>query len=659
MNSKLPIVFRALIGVGFLLLFAGGLSTKPVLSADTFAPNLDPTLTLNKIVITDNGGIATDVNFQAYIDADAVAWNSAHTLTPGTYTVSEVANVPGYSASDWSGDCAADGSITLAADENKNCSITNDDIPPSLTLTKLVTNNDGGTAVPTDWTLTATGPTTISGAGGASSDGSFVAGTYTLSESAGPAGYTSGPWSCSGDGVQVGNEITLAINETATCTITSNDVGPELTIVKNPTNDNGFTALPDDFNLTVGGVGVTSGASIAYVANTPYAINETPVAGYRFVSITGDPKCPTSLGGTITMAPGDVITCTITNNDIGINIDPTSGLLTSESGLPTASFTVVLDAVPTDNVSLTLLSSDTTEGTIDKSSLTFTPANWFLPQTVTITGVDDFIADGPQPYNISITNINSSDLDYGGLNPLDFPKVNVTNADNDSPGISTSPSTDLWTSEGGATEKVQVLLQSQPTSPVMLTIVSSDLGEGTVSENSLTFNPNPWPPPSTKEFTITGVDDCDQDGDVPYTVTITASSADLDYNGTSIDLQVTNYEAPTIDWVEPVETDGIYGSDGFTPIELEVVNLCGEPISKVRFYRWVASIGDHVTIGEDLTPPYKEILNPKELESGWNQVFAFAFGPPNPVQTFSEHKRILILKDYNHLVHLPLIYKKP
>jgi len=121
---------------------------------------------------------------------------------------------------------------------------------------------------------------------------------------------------------------------------------------------------------------------------------------------------------------------------------------------------------------------------------------------------------------------------------------------------------------------------------------------------------------------------------------------------------VTNYEAPTIDWVEPVGTDGIYGSDGFTPIELEVVNLCGEPISKVRFYRWVASIGDHVTIGEDLTPPYQEILNPKELESGWNQVFAFAFGPPNPVQTFSEHKRILILKDYHHLVHLPLIYKK-
>ena len=358
---------------------------------------------------------------------------------------------------------------------------------------------------------------------------------------------------------------------------------------------------------------------------------------------------------------GDVITCTIINNDIGVNIDPTSGLLTSESGLPTATFNVVLDAPPTADVSLALSSSDLTEGTIDKSSLLFTVLNWDIPQTVTITGVDDFVVDGPQPYTIVTGPITSLDLEYAALDPINaIPDVEVTNADDDLPGISTSPSTNLWTSEGGATEKVQVLLQSRPTSPVILSIISDDTGEGTVTANSsITINPDPWPPISPKEFTITGIDDCDTDGDILYNVTITASSLDLDYNGTSIELPVTNYEAPTIAWVKPPLKDGYYISDGFTPIQLEVINLCGEPISKVRFYRWVTSIQDHVTIGEDLSPPYKETLLPSDLESGWNQVYAFAFGPPNPIQTFSPHERIVILKDFTNLVHLPLINRQP
>ena len=46
------------------------------------------------------------------------------------------------------------------------CTITNDDQPATLTLVKTVTNDNGGTAVPTDWTLTATGPTPISGTTG-------------------------------------------------------------------------------------------------------------------------------------------------------------------------------------------------------------------------------------------------------------------------------------------------------------------------------------------------------------------------------------------------------------------------------------------------------------------------------------------------------------
>ena len=68
------------------------------------------------------------------------------------------------------------------------CTIDNDDQPATLTLVKTVINDNGGTAVPTDWTLAADGPTPIAGATGdpAVTGAAVDAGTYTLSESGRP-----------------------------------------------------------------------------------------------------------------------------------------------------------------------------------------------------------------------------------------------------------------------------------------------------------------------------------------------------------------------------------------------------------------------------------------------------------------------------------------
>src|SRR5690606_15899595 len=82
------------------------------------------------------------------------------------------------------------------------------------------------------------------------------------------------------------------------------------------------------------------------------------------------------------------VSVTNTDNDTaGINVNPTTGLITSEAG-GTDTFTVVLNSQPTANVTINLTSSDTTEGT-PGAALTFTSANWNNPQTVTVTGVND------------------------------------------------------------------------------------------------------------------------------------------------------------------------------------------------------------------------------------------------------------------------------
>src|SRR5688500_14037519 len=84
---------------------------------------------------------------------------------------------------------------------------------------------------------------------------------------------------------------------------------------------------------------------------------------------------------------------------------------------------------------MALISSDTTEGTVAPASLTFTTANWNVAQTVTVTGVNDTIVDGPIAYTIVTAAATSTDTAYSGVNPSD---VSVTNTDNDAPGGTTT-----------------------------------------------------------------------------------------------------------------------------------------------------------------------------------------------------------------------------
>ncbi len=158
------------------------------------------TITVIKHVVNDNGGTKTAGDFTISLN-DAGNTTFTGVESPGTtktfthgyaYSVSET-GPSGYTETK-TGDCSG----TIVAGANKTCTITNNDNAPSLTLVKTVTNDNGGTAAASDWTLTATGPTGFSGAGPSVSNGaSFDAGTYALSES-GPAGYTASAWVCAG-----------------------------------------------------------------------------------------------------------------------------------------------------------------------------------------------------------------------------------------------------------------------------------------------------------------------------------------------------------------------------------------------------------------------------------------------------------------------------
>jgi hypothetical protein len=233
---------------------------------------------------------------------------------------------------------------------------------------------------------------------------------------------------------------------------------------------------------------------------------------------------------------------TNTDNDVaGITVSPTSGLVTTEAG-GSDTFTIVLTSEPTADVSINLSSSDTTEGSVSPASVTFTPANWNTPQTVTVTGANDFVVDGNVAYTIVTDPATSTDPNYNGVDASD---VSVTNTDDDVASITVNPTTGLVTTENGGTATFTIVLTSQPTADVTIDLTSSNLNEGTVSPASVTFTNITWSIPQT--ITVTGVDDFIIDGNIAYTIITTDTvSTDPNYSGRIVsDVSVTNTDNDT------------------------------------------------------------------------------------------------------------------
>ena len=109
-----------------------------------------------------------------------------------------------------------------------------------------------------------------------------------------------------------------------------------------------------------------------------------------------------------------------------------SGLVTEGGGQ--ATFPVVLTRQPTAAVTVSVSSRDTGEGTVAPSSLVFTTDNWNTAQTVTVTGVDDTVNDGPVTWQVRLDPA-SGDTRYNALANVD---VDVTTFDDEPLSVSTT-----------------------------------------------------------------------------------------------------------------------------------------------------------------------------------------------------------------------------
>ena len=145
------------------------------------------------------------------------------------------------------------------------------------------------------------------------------------------------------------------------------------------------------------------------------------------------------------------------------------------SGAP---YTVRLTSQPTDTVTVTIDNPDSTQITIDKSSLEFTNTNWDARQTVLVTAVDDNIQELAL---IHIIDHAASGGDYGSVTGT----MRAVSLNNDTAGVDVEPSSITVTE--GSTGTIEVMLGSEPTADVTVTFSTTGSAFTISSGATLTF----------------------------------------------------------------------------------------------------------------------------------------------------------------------------
>ncbi len=188
-------------------------------------------------------------------------------------------------------------------------------LPPTqgtLTVTKVLPNDNGGTAACSDFAFQVDGGSDVSFEADCSNALTVDAGNHSVTETE-HSDYTASYDTC--------EAVPVAAGGSATCTITNDDEPPSLTLVNQVINDDDGTNAAADWTLTASGATGFSGSSpavspIGFDAGT-YDLSASMVAGYSSSawSCVGGNQTDAD---TVVIALGEDVTCTITQDDEAI-----------------------------------------------------------------------------------------------------------------------------------------------------------------------------------------------------------------------------------------------------------------------------------------------------------------------------------------------------
>ncbi len=387
-------------------------------------------LTIYKNVLNPEGSEVSDnQSFSVTLNGantQYVSENSSYVYTnlvPGTYAVGENVNAD-YDFMSFSVDTDPELSgaqVTVVAGANTNLTITNKQKQGTVTVNKVVTNPNGGTAVAGDFSFSVNGGSPIQFI---QDLGNSLMGSNTFNWNPGAVSITEsvGQYAISYSGCN----FVLASNGNNTCTITNSDI-PEgqgaITVVKNVVNDNGGTKTVSDFNLYIGEMMVTSGQS-NFLEPGEYTISEGDLpAGYTQTSIVCS-NGETETSGTVNLTAQSAWTCTITNDDQPAHLTIAKNTVNDAlNGSMDGEFTFNLSGQETPIVLSTVEGMSST--TIDVNAGNYTLIE-IVPEDWKLTGIScesegDEVSDG-----VSLSLSNGENLTCTFTNTRKMGSVKIT-----------------------------------------------------------------------------------------------------------------------------------------------------------------------------------------------------------------------------------------
>ncbi|NCQ97002.1 MAG: hypothetical protein GPJ13_17845, partial [Microcystis aeruginosa W11-06] len=395
-----------------------------------------------------------------------------------------------------------------------------------------LTRNNGSNLINNTVTITAINDTNyrINGLSGLSA----IDGTYNLTVNGSGIQDLSGN---SGSGTQSETWVmdtiapTIPTNITVTNPLTPSGINIQSANIATlqPLTTSGQTRINTTNPTISGDLGETGLKVFFYDKTTNTLLQQATVTGSEF---SGSLPLPSPGARDIEIRLQDTAG-NISSTTLSLFADISQPVLTQFLNVPTSTLNPVnsIDVQFSEQIDL---------NTFDKSDITLTRdgVTLTLPNTVTveylsgttyrINGLDS-LANTPGTYSLQV---NATTIQDNAGNSGDAPKTaTFTITPPPTPGITlTQTGGNTSVTEGGNTDTYSLVLKTQPTADVTITLASGN--QITLDKTTFTFNSTNWNTPQT--VTVTAVDDTVTEGTHTATITHTVTSSDNNYNGLTI-----------------------------------------------------------------------------------------------------------------------------